>query len=202
MEGMAAMARELQPGLIIANRTVGDAYEDFITPEHQIPDEPLDSPWESCLCMGGSWKYEVHDRPRPTAEILEMLVDTVSKGGNLLLGIGPTPSGEIGPEFLRGLEEVGEWMKVNSEAIHGSRAINPYREGSTRFTQKQDFVYAFLLDHSQVTLTTLQPPPGAELRLLGSDEAVSVRTEPNATHLSLPPSSGALPQPWVVRWKM
>lgn len=200
MEGMAALARELQPGLIIANRTVGDAYEDFITPEHQIPEEPLDTPWESCLCMGGSWKYEVHDRPRPTAEILKMLIDVVSKGGNLLLGIGPTPEGTIGPEFLRALGEIGEWMAVNSEAIHRTRAIPPFRDGETRFVQKDGFVHAFLMDEGQTSLSALGPPAGAEVRLLGCDDPVIVTRGADRVTLSLPPSSAPLPRPLVVRW--
>ena len=103
MDGLISMARANQPGLIVANRTVGDAYEDFITPEHQIPDEPLDQPWESCLVIAQNWKYHPRDRYKPTIEILEMLVDIISKSGNLLLGVGPTPEGEFPPEAVERL---------------------------------------------------------------------------------------------------
>lgn len=171
MAGMVAMARELQPGLIVANRTVGDEFEDFITPEHEIPDEPLDEPWESCLCMAQNWKYHPRDTYKPASEILSMLVDIVSKGGNFLLGVGPTPSGEFTPEAVSRLKEIGEWMAINSEAIHGTRAIAPYREGGLRFTRRESQVYAFFMEGETATLSSL--PVTGDIRLLGSDAPVS-----------------------------
>jgi len=143
MPGMIGMARELQPGLIVANRTVGDEYEDFITPEHQIPDAPLDQPWESCLCMGTSWKYAGPEVFRPVGEILRMLIEIVSKGGNFLIGFGPTPEGEFPEGARERLREIGAWMRVNGEAIYGSRAIAPYGDEGVRYTQREGQCFAY-----------------------------------------------------------
>ncbi len=202
MDGMIAMARELQPGLIVANRTVGDAYEDFITPEHQIPDEPLDQPWESCLCMGQSWKYVDNEVFRPTAEILRMLIEIVSKGGNFLVGFGPSPEGEFMPDALQRLNEIGAWMKINSDAIYGTRAIAPYTEGGVRFTRKQDRVFVFLIDESAAELSSLKPKSGASIHLLGSAEGVEWNLQGDKAVFTLPPSAEELPYPLVLTFEL
>lgn len=195
MAGMIGMARELQPGLIVANRTVGDEFEDFITPEHQIPDEPLDQPWESCLCMGTSWKYSGPETFRPVGEILRMLIEIVSKGGNFLIGFGPTPEGEFPAGAVERLKEIGAWMKINGEAIYGTRAIAPYFESGIRFTQKGNRVFAFLVDESATSLNSLRPGLGEELRILGSDDTVAWMEIDGACVFTLPTSVDALPRP-------
>lgn len=202
MEGMAAMARELQPGLIIANRTVGDEFEDFITPEHQIPDEPLDQPWESCLCMAENWKYHPRDKYRPTSEILRMLIEIVSKGGNFLLGVGPTSEGEFTPQAVERLKEIGAWMKVNSEAIYSTRAIAPYSEGSVKFTCKGDQIFAFLMDEESTAFSALTPKPGSEVRLLGSDKNIDWSLDGQGRmQISLPVEAESLPRPLVLTYR-
>lgn len=147
MAEMAAMARKLQPGLIIADRTVGGDYEDIITPEQKIPDKPLPQTWESCLTMGKGWAYDQNDTYKSTAELIHMLIEIVAKGGNFLLNIGPAPSGRLAPEALQRLHEIGDWMSVNKEAIHGTRAVEPYAHENLRFTRKNDTVYCFVLPH-------------------------------------------------------
>ena len=203
MAGMVAMARELQPGLIVANRTVGDAFEDFITPEHQIPDEPLSEPWESCLCMAQNWKFHPRDVYRPTSEILHMLIDIVSKGGNFLIGIGPTPEGEFPPQAVERLQEIGVWMAINSEAIHGTRAIAPYSEGPIRFTRKGNRVFAFLLESSPSSLSALTPVSGGQLHLLGYDHAIPYQGESSGIRFELPEEAADLPYPRsLLRYRM
>jgi alpha-L-fucosidase len=202
MPGMIAMARELQPGLIVANRTVGDEFEDFITPEHQIPDAPLEEPWESCLCMAQNWKYHPRDVYRPTSEVLRMLIEIVSKGGNFLLGVGPTPEGEFPEPAVERLREIGEWMSVNGEAIYGTRAVAPYAEGETRFTRKGDRVFAFLLDPEVRRLGALRPSPGSELRLLGTTDPVPYSETGAGVEFRLPDSAAGLPRPLVLSFSV
>ena len=198
MDGMVAMARELQRGLIVANRTVGDAYEDFITPEHQIPEAPLDQPWESCLCMAQNWKYHPRDTHRPTNEILRMLIDIISKGGNFLLGVGPTPEGSLTAEAVQRLNDIGEWFAINGEAVYGTRAIAPYREGDVSFTQKDGMVYAFSESES-ITLTLLKPA-SLEVELLGWDGRLTVATQGQSVQIIVPEAAGHLPRPLTLKF--
>lgn len=108
MAEMIAMARELQPGLIVANRTVGDEFEDFVTPEREIPDEALPEVWEACLPLGPDWKY-VEGQPLKSAkEVVEEINITNSRGGNFLLGIGPKYDGSIPERDQRILLEIGQ----------------------------------------------------------------------------------------------
>jgi alpha-L-fucosidase len=107
MAKMVEMARELQPGLIVANRTVGE-FEDFVTPEREIPDEALPDVWEACLPLGPDWKY-VENQPLKSAEtVFEEIETTNRRGGNFLLGIGPKYDGTITPEDLAILKRIGE----------------------------------------------------------------------------------------------
>lgn len=143
MPKIAAMARSHQPGLLVVDRTVSGKYENYVTPEQQIPDHFLPYPWESCITMGNSWSYTPHDKYKPAYKIIRMLTDVVSRGGNLLLNIGPGPDGEWDPIAYDRLKEVGEWMKINGEAIYGTRGDSLYgQQGKWVFTLKPNTIYA------------------------------------------------------------
>ena len=114
MAEIVEMGRQLQPGLLVANRTVGD-FEDFVTPEREIPDEALPDAWEACLPLGPDWKY-TEGQPKKTAEqVYEELSMTNRKGGNFLLGIGPKYDGTIPDEDLRVLREIGQLRRQESQ---------------------------------------------------------------------------------------
>lgn len=99
MADMVAMARELQPGLLVANRTVGDI-EDFVTPEREIPEGSLGVPWEACLPLGSNWKY-VEGEPFKTADAVREERRVINeRGGNFLLGLGPKPDGSFPDEVV------------------------------------------------------------------------------------------------------
>ena len=124
----------------------------FATPEYQHrQDGPLmaQGRFEECQGMGKSFGYnrnETADNYRSTTELLHLLIDTVSRGGNLLLDIGPTADGRI-PEIMeQRLLEMGEWLSVNGEAIYGSTRWDDAPEvENVRFTFKDDVVYAICL---------------------------------------------------------
>jgi len=138
MPRIARMARSHQPGLIVVDRAVGGRYENYRTPEQEVPAEPPGYVWETCMTMATSWSYVPDDRYKPTATLIRLLVDIVSKGGNFLLNIGPSPEGELPPVALDRLREIGAWMGVNATAIYSTRPVAPYREGAVRFTQMKD----------------------------------------------------------------
>jgi alpha-L-fucosidase len=104
-----------------------------------------------------------------------MLVDIVAKGGNLLLNIAPGPDGTWHDEAYVLLKEIGDWMAVNSEAIYGTRAIAPYKDGKVCLTKKNDdIVYAIYLPDenettlpSKVWLNNIQARQGSRIELLG-----------------------------------
>jgi len=138
MPHIANMARENNPDLIIVDRSVGGRYENYKTPEQQIPDTLLPYPWETCMSMGNSWSYVENDNYKSTKQLIHMLVDIVAKGGNYLLNIGPDAEGRIPDEAVSRLKEVGTWLKANGQAIYSTRPLYPYSKGDKRYTQSKD----------------------------------------------------------------
>jgi len=193
MDRIAAMGRTHQPGLIIADRTVGGEFENILTPEQEIPDTPMGHTWESCLTMGDSWAYKPNDNYKSIRTLIHMLVDIIAKDGNFLLNVGPTPDGVIPPEQLALLRQMGDWMAVNSEAVYGTRAIAPYVEGPVRFTSKGTTINAIILADAgaerppaTITLSSLRPAAGSTVRLLGVEQPLSWHMTATGAEISLP----------------
>lgn len=139
MKRIAEMARRENSDLIIVDRSVGGRYENYRTPEQQIPEKPLlDYPWETCMTMGNSWSYVEDDQYKSTRELIHLLVDIVAKGGNFLLNVGPDADGKIPEEALQRMKEIGQWLRQNGEAIYGTRPLYPYIDGNKRYTQSKD----------------------------------------------------------------
>ena len=150
MPKVAEIARENNPDLIIVDRSVGGKYENYQTPEQQVPDSLLPYPWETCMSMGNSWSYVSTDTYKSTNKLIHLLCDIVAKGGNFLLNVGPDADGNLPDTALLRMKEIGEWMQVNGEAIYGTRPLYPFTYGKFRFTQKGDKVYGiFLLDEQE-----------------------------------------------------
>jgi alpha-L-fucosidase len=106
---------------------------------------------------------------------VDYLVDIVSKNGNLLLNIGPKADGTI-PEVMQScLRHIGEWLKVNGEAIYGSRPWERYKDGDVRFTHKGNTLYAIALTwpEEELRLTSLAGKPVSKIEILGLDEPVT-----------------------------
>ena len=138
-----ATVRKNQPGAMMVCRGVGGLYENYVTPEQTIPDQIIDNPWESCFTMTRSWAYRPGFIYKSTAKILGMLVKIVSRGGNLLLNVAPSPEGTLEKEAVERLEEIGEWMDVNAEGIYATRPYALYGNENIFCTTKDGAVYAF-----------------------------------------------------------
>ncbi len=110
---LVTMARELQPGLIVVNRSVGDEFEDVITPEREIPDEALPGTWEACLPLCPDWKYVEGQIGKSAQQLFEEIEYANNRGGNFLLGIGPRPDGALRPEDIETLRELGRLRGVS-----------------------------------------------------------------------------------------
>jgi alpha-L-fucosidase len=117
------------------------------TPEQTTPDEPMPGPWEACYTLGTQWQFKpTNEVYKSGTDLIQMLIEIRAKGGNLLLNVGPEPSGVIPFEQERRIRELGLWLFVNGEAIYETRPWHVIREGDTWFTKAkdEDAVYAFL----------------------------------------------------------
>jgi len=143
--------KSLKPGIIINDRldivrngtnarTKEDYYGDFSTPEQEIPATGMPGvDWETCMTMNDHWGYNKNDNAwKSSADLIRKLADISSKGGNFLLNVGPAPEGTFPDECIKILKELGSWMKVNNEAIYGTKA-GPFNELSWgKCTQKKN----------------------------------------------------------------
>ncbi len=165
------------PGGIVNNR-FGVSFADFTTPEYAKYDKITEKKWESCRGLGFSFGYNRVEGPEHVLaadKLIAMLVDIVSKNGNLLLNIGPRPDGSISEIQTDRLKALGRWLAVNGEGIHGTRPwVRP--SGKTadgtevRFTKKNNSLYAFLLTRpagGKLTVPGVTAGAGMKVSLLG-----------------------------------
>ncbi len=180
MKGIAAMARKNQPGLLIVDRSVGGEFENYWTPEQHIPpkDEKLNYPWETCMTMGNSWSYIPDEQYKSTRDLLINLCTIVSRGGNYLLNIAPSPDGTWDEEAYLRLQQIGEWMKINGDCIYGTQRCDVMTESDHYFyTQKGDTIYCIYFkpqngNYPQYFPIEFPKKPASEVKLLGADGTV------------------------------
>lgn len=213
MPRIAKMARSLQPGILMVDRSVSGPYENYRTPEQQVPDKPLSYPWETCMTMGNSWSYVPHDHYKPARQLIQLLIRIVSRGGNFLLNIGPDPNGDWDPVAYERLQEIGNWMKVNSEAIYASKPVAPYESGQIVYTQHKDgsAIYAFYLAGEQehtlparIDLPGMKAQKGSKVLLLGYDRPLSWKPSEQGMEISIPEKLQKAPPgryAWVFKFK-
>jgi len=127
-ESLLQLTRALQPGIVVNDRLDLQDVEggsDYRTPEQFMPREWVTADgqrvvWETCQTFSGSWGYHRDETSwKTTDQLLRMLIGVVSKGGNLLLNVGPTGRGEFDDRALDRLQGMGEWMKRHGRSIHG-----------------------------------------------------------------------------------
>ena len=197
MPAVARMARSLQPGIIIVDRTIRGPYENYQTPERAVPDRQLDYPWESCIPLTDDWGYTPKARYKPAAQVLGTLIEIVAKGGNLVLGVGPTPQGLINQEATARLHEIGQWLRQNGRAIYGTTITPHYHEGNIWFTASKDgktkFAIYRLVDGEVLPLQLSWSVnlPTRSVRLVSSGKKLKYKVEGNRVTVQLPK---ALPQ--------
>src|SRR6185369_13442972 len=164
-----------------------------------VPDKPLPYAWETCMCMGTQWSYRPNDKYKSTHQLIHLLVDIVGKGGKLLLNVGPQPDGQLPAGALERMRDIGAWMRVNGDAIYGTRPIAPYKEGDVVFTQKGKDAYAiYLADEGEglpyrVLFSGLKPKTSSKIYLLGVKEPMKWETWPNGSTVIEIPKSVAAP---------
>lgn len=177
MARIAKMSREHQPGLLVVDRTVSGEFENYVTPEQQIPDHYMPIPWETCMTMGDSWSYIPKENFKSARKLVHILTDVVSKNGNLLLNIAPSPEGDFHAEAYERLEEIGKWMKINGEAIYNTRGDNEIgKQNKLVFTHNANTTYAiYRADEGEsipasIEISNLALSKNTLMSLLGSTE--------------------------------
>jgi len=210
MDELVAMARRLQPGLIVVDRAVEGPHQNYLTPENRVPDHALPYPWESCIISGGGWSYTPKAEYMSVREGVHLLVDIVAKGGNLLLNVAPGPDGAWQDGAYELLAGIGEWMDTNGEAIYGSRARAPYKQGDVCVVNgAKNVVYAIVLaaegakaPPAEVVVPGVEPPSEARIQMLGDDRKLEWRQRANDIVVQIPEKLRAAPpcaHAWALR---
>ncbi|MBC2607514.1 alpha-L-fucosidase [Pelagicoccus albus] len=208
MDELVEKVRDVNPDLIVVDRAVPGKNQNYLTPENQVPNEMLPYPWESCIILGGGWSYSLDAEFKSSRELIHLLSDIVAKGGNLLLNIGPGPAGTWYESAYQRLEDIGDWMDINSDSIYETRVVAPYFDGKLRFTQgKAGEIYAtYLLDEGEeslpksIDLGSLEIPAGASVSILGA-EGSGVKLSGSKLVLKKDQQS-SLPSPYAVVFKI
>lgn len=165
------MVRKLQPEVIIRGRGIG-AYGDYYTPERTVPEGPSHGFWKVIYPCGTAFSYRPNDTYHPAEWILENLIGITAKGGNFEVGFGPMPNGQWPSETVERLEYVGDWLRVNGEAIYNTRPRQVYHEGTdVWFTRSktENIVYAIRMGWPGQTfnVSSVRALKGSKIFMLG-----------------------------------
>ncbi len=206
---MYGFVRKLQPGTLLGNRIdarinsnqgpycswtgsfndAPDGVGDFQAREVDLGKYYADKAWDCCFSLAGRssrWSYVPPMTPRPTSEVLDWLIQSAGRDGGFLLGVGPRPDGTIDPAQAAALLEIGDWMKLNGEAIYGTRG-GPYLPGSWGVcTRKGDKVYLFLKHWHDDTVTLPALPAAIKAARLITRGIVNVENKDGNWVLRIP----------------
>jgi alpha-L-fucosidase len=167
----------LQPNIISNDRLKRPNFPgDFKTPEQRIPKESeLDGKdWEACMTMNNTWGFKKDDHNWKNAEtMIRNLLDIASKGGNYLMNVGPKADGTIPDESIARLQQVGAWMKVNGEAVYGTKASPLAAVSWGRITKKE---YAGNTANTTLYLSVFNWPADKKLVVPGLTQPVNSAT--------------------------
>ena len=162
----------------------------------------MNIPWESCITVGNSFAFGFDDQYKTERQLAHILLEVVSKGGNLALNVGPQPDGRLPKGAIRGIKGLGEWLGTHGEGIYGTRICGPYFTKDWAFTQKEEIntVYAFRIYRNENE--TVQPQliiPYLEkverIELVGSDDVLSYQQTEDGLLVELPQSAATSEAP-------
>lgn len=143
METTIGKMRQQQPQMLVVDRSIGGKFEDYVTPERKVPDQVPRKCWESNIPLAKNWGFVPNDIYKPFDEILTTMLEIVSLGGNIILGVGPKPDGTLPAEALAIMHQLGAWLKTYGDGIYGTRAIPRLKQANWYFTAKDKQLYAF-----------------------------------------------------------
>jgi alpha-L-fucosidase len=199
-EGLIKLIRSLQPQILIDDRADLKNTEwgwDYVTPEQNMPKEwPAENgkrlPWETCQTFSGSWGYHRDEHSwKSVHQLVAMLIETVSKGGNLLLNVGPTSRGTFDDRANERLDGIAKWMNLHSRSVYGcTQAPDEYKAPDNCFmtyNQKAKRLYLHVLEWPFLSLYL--PGYGDKIKyaqLLNDGSEIRYQKKDNDITLSLP----------------
>ncbi len=196
------MVRELQPDIIINDRIDYPESADFVTPEQYQPSEtPTRNGqkvvWEACQTLNGSWGYDRDNLDWKSPELLiKMLIDSVAKGGNVLLNVGPTGRGEFDARARASLAELGEWTRLHGRSIYGAGPSEFTAPVDCRFTQRGNrlylHVYSWPMRHIHLADFAGKVEYAQLLNDASEVKMIEIDPEAKAQNTHMPGASGAL----------
>jgi alpha-L-fucosidase len=182
-KGLREIAWKLQPDTVVTRGAIE-------TPEQNVPGAPLPGAWEANMTLGTAWGYQpTEERYKSIQELLDILIHTRARGGNLLLNVGLEPDGSLPIDQEQRLQTLGAWMFVNSDAIYATRPWVVTNEGDLWFTRSKDHrsLYVIVDDDEKsplwkrgarrdFVLKTVRATPGTTISVLGqNDQLVEYR---------------------------
>jgi alpha-L-fucosidase len=157
--------------------------------------------------LGRSFSYEpIAAQHKGAAWIIHNLISCAAKGGNFMVGIGPDETGWFHPRAIQDLEEAGEWLKINGEAIYATRPCEPWQEeNKVFFTRSKDHrtIYAICTSWPEqaIILRSIRPNEGMKVSLLGEGESLNWREYDTGVQVEMPALKPSLcPLPYTIRF--
>jgi alpha-L-fucosidase len=185
--GIINMAREIQPDIVINNRTGHPG--DYDTPEQHIGGFQIDRPWETCMTICQQWAWKPDDRMKSLKECIQTLVRTNGGDGNLLFNVGPMPNGEIEARQIDRLKEMGVWLEKNGATIYGTRG-GPWKPSSNMVsTRKGDKVFLHFLRKSSGPISITAPPVAIRSARMLNGPAIEIIVKDDTLSFEIPESA-------------
>ncbi|WP_461224872.1 alpha-L-fucosidase [Lacticaseibacillus suihuaensis] len=164
--------RQAQPDMLVVDRTMGGRYENYVTPERQIPtlaDRPA-LPWESNIPLSNDWGYVPHADYKNGRTVIQDVLQVVTLGGNIVLGIGPKPDGTLPQTGVKLLLQLGGWLNLNGQGIYNTRAASAdliQKAASRKYFITEGATHYYLFPKAKV------PSAAIDLKALGLADAVT-----------------------------
>jgi alpha-L-fucosidase len=179
---------DLGPGRPDYDRGIIARNADYYTPEQQVGGFDDRRPWETCMTLGTQWSWKPGDELKSLGECLHILLRCAGGDGNLLLNVGPMPSGEVEPRQAERLRQLGGWLARCGESVYGTRGgpLLPWKLGVSTRKGKTVFVHVFQWPGDTITL----PPIPAKIvkgSLFGGGQ-VNVAQTDAAIKITVPPA--------------
>ncbi len=195
MQDMMMHLRKLSPETMFRWRGIGN-YGDYQTPENYLPGDESEGtmPWQVIYALSSRNYFSYDPDPkyyRNGQWIVSNLIDIVSKGGNLMIGIGPDLQGCFSPKALEALDYAGKWLKVNGEAIYGTRSCKYYKQGdSIHFTRTKDNLYTYAIREgwpgNYLQVDNITPERGSKIYMLGYEKPLNWKKKNNGIEITIP----------------